>query len=103
MPRKKVPETLGKRILMGLFHGGCRTWEDRMVLRNEAISLYFKTRAVRMDDKEIVYEPDDSEAVEAHKWYGGLLNVIRRASGEFNAEVDAAQRYLETKPETATV
>ena len=101
-------QELGKDFVLVAFQGmhypGKDGWESKMLLRNEILSLYFRVRIERMTKEQIFYtDAHDEEIPAAHAWYGGLISVVARASGEFEAEARAASSYISRRPNTATV
>jgi len=100
---------LARQFVLVIYQG-CGTNEQKVALRNELLSPYFKARVKRLVRNEEAncwaaeYEnPEEPDLSDAHAWYNGITTAVRRATGEFDEEVLAAQAYIYQRPPTATV
>lgn len=92
-----------------IIYQGAGTLEQKLAIRNTLLGLYFKSRVIDIKSVEgggtqAIYEnEDEKDLTDAHSWYNGITATVRRAPGDFNEEVAAAQKYIFARPATATV
>lgn len=101
-------QQLGEDYVFIAFQGtnypGKDRWQSLMQLRNEILSLYFRTRVVSMTKEDINYTgKSDTEIRNAHDWYHGIQQAVIRAPSEVESEIRAAANYISRRPSTATV